>query len=327
MNKKISIYTALFGTGIVAGACGMFGGGGEVIKNSSQLTSTLLVNNAYQTQAVTPCLASATTCTPEGFAGRVYAASAMLGEEANNGLGEGAYGMTFLADNADTINRPDQGKFGTLTFDLTSPSVFSGLISIPSEDQMPSSPYMPRLEIAFDYLDAKFELSGHSDTSLNTEWTIRVIMVKDGTIGDLAVTGGDLLIKQGASGTFQWCSSAGCSTTRPSSPYTLTSAVQALATAATREGNTNYAYYSVDLATPLRPTFSEISDTTRLWTIDFDIENAIQWTAAPSTFTAAKDFLANFKLPYACNYDGCDQSGGITATLTIGAANSVPATR
>ncbi len=326
MNKKLLTLTSLSTVSIVLGACGLFGGGGKTIKNSAQLQSSILVNNNLELQAVAPCLATATTCTPDGFGGRVYAAGAMMEEEGQSGQGAGGYSLTFLAATEAIIERPDEGKTGSLLFDLTTPAVFSGLISIPGEDDMPKAPNVPKVEISFDYIDAKFTLSGHSDTAFNTEWTVRSIMVKDDTIGGLAVQGGDLLIKQGAEGTFQWCDSAGCSATRPTSPHRLASAVGALAEAGSRDGNPNYAPYSVALSTALKPTFAEISDTTRLWTLDFDIENAIGWTAAPSTFTTVEDFLANFKLPYACSASTCDTTGGIEATLTIGAANSAPAT-
>ena len=327
MNKKLLTLSSISTVSIVIGACGLFGGGGSTIKNSAQLQSTLLVNNNLQFQAVDPCLATATTCTPDGFGGRVYSASVMIEEAGSSGgQGPGGYAMTFLAATEAIIDKPHEGKTGSLLFDLTSPTVFSGLISIPSEDDMPKSPSVPKVEIAFDYIASKFTLSGHSNTEFNTEWTVRTIMVKDDTIDGLAVQGGDLLIKQGATGTFQWCDSSGCSTTRPTSPHRLASAVGAIAEAGTMQGNPNYAYYSVDLTAALTPTYAEISDVTRLWTLDFDIANAISWTAAPSTFSTVEDFLANFKLPYACAASTCDTTGGIEATLTIGAANSVPAT-
>jgi hypothetical protein len=319
-KNKISVVLGSVGIVALFVSCG--GGGGQVISNSALLLSTDYSGLNFQTVAA--CGSSATTCTPSGFKGRVFAASTMLSENGELGKDTTGYAMTFLADSDAVIERPDVGKTGSLTFDLTAPATFSGKISIPTEDQMPANPGLSRVEIAFDYIDSTFELSGLGVTALNKTWTVRTIFVNSDTIGGKAVVGGDLLIKEAAAAEteFAWCNASGCSTTtKPTSHHTLASAIAALAGAATREGNPNYAYYSVDFPEVVSTTYAEISDATRLWSLDFDITNAIKWTAAPSTFTTIEDILANFKLPYFCPDTGCDSSG-ITASLTIGAAGS-----
>lgn len=324
MRKNTSI---LFSTAFSLAALGLSGcgegHGGSTISNASRLISSDYSSSVLSTQTVAACVPIESLCTPSGVSGQIYAASAMIGEAANGGLGQGAYAMTFLADSADVINRPDLGKEGSLTFDLTSPTVFSGLISIPDEDSFPASPYMPRVELMFDYMDTEFSFDSHGTPSFNDTWTVRTVFVNSITVGGLELQGGDLLIKKG-SGDWQWCtSSAGCTTTRPDSPIQWNTVVEALAAAGSYEGNSNYASYAVSFTEGLTPTYAEISDTTRLWTLDFDVTDAIDWAQAPSTFTGPEDILENFSIPYSCTYDGCPaSSAGIDATLTIGAAGS-----
>jgi hypothetical protein len=318
---------ALISTSLLTSSCGK--SGGQVIGNTSKLTSSAYSSSQrlkrLTSLSPTACTASATTCTPSGFSGRVFAASAMIGEKANGGLGDGAFAMTFLADDEEVINRPDLGKEGSLTFDLTAPAAFSGLISIPSESDMPAQPYMPRVEIAFDYLDTTFTLSGTGSGALDREWIVRTVFVDSTTLDGKEVQGGDQLLSSDGGTTWKWCSGTSCSETRPSSPFQQASIIAALATAGEREGNTHYAYYSVDYSAGVDTTYAEISDTTRLWTIDFDVTGAIQWGAAPSTFTTEADVIKYFTLPYACNYSGCAPIEGITASLNIGAPGSATA--
>jgi len=324
MKKQIVAFAstlAVASLSVFIYSCGEGRGSGNVIANAAKLLSSDYTT--ISTQSVTACTATSAECTPSGFGGRVFAGSTMLH---SSGSDTGGYAMTFLAATEEIINRPDVGKTGSLLFDLTAPAVFSGKISIPGEAEMPTSPVIKRVEFAFDFIDTTFTLENTANSASNGDWIVRTIFVKDDTIDGLAVVGGDLLIKPAASGTFEWCNSDGCSsTTKPTSHFKTSSIVDALAITA-RDGNPNYGYYSVDFPTPLAVTFAEISDITRLWTLDFDVTNAIQWEANPSTFDSKQDILDNFSIPYACNFDGCPDAEGISATLTIGEAASVPAT-
>jgi hypothetical protein len=314
LNMGLSFATVSAAGALVLWACGQ---GGTVISNTSKLQSTILIGtNQYGTQTAPTCAASATQCTPSAFTGRVYAAGVMLGEAGASSTGPGGFSMTFLAASDEIINRPDEGKTGSTEFNLGVPVNFSGKIAIPAETQMPANPVLSEMEITPDYMDATFAITGHGNAAFNKTWTVRTIFVNSDTIDGLAVTGGDMLLKE-SGGEFQWCDSSGCSATRPTTPHRLSTVVDGLERAPTQDGNPNYANYSINFPTPLSTDFATISDTTRLWTIDINIENAITWTAAPSTFTAIEDILANFTLPEE-----------ISATLTIGETGAVtPATR
>jgi hypothetical protein len=297
----------------------------SVISNAAKLLSSDY--STFTAQMVGACDANASTCTPSGLSGRVFAASTMLSAGGELGSGTGGYAMTFLAATDDVIERPDVGKTGSLTFDLTEPAIFSGKMSIPSEEEMPANPGMSRVEIAFDYIDTTFTIANAANAVANGAWTVRTVFVKDDTIDGKAVVGGDLLIKAASAEdtAFEWCNSNECSTTKPTSHFKTQSIIDALATAAEREGNPNYGYYSINFPSVVSTTFAEISDTTRLWSIDFDVTGAINWEDNPSTFQAKKDILDNFSIPYACNMAGCPDTEGISATLSIGAAGSATA--
>ena len=331
--QKTAVLAILSSAAALTAACSS---GGGIIDNNAQLTSsgafeftggdTPIAWMARLEPTATACAPDATACTPVGFGGRVFAASAMLGEKSRGGLGEGAFAMTFLADRDEVIQNPSVGQGGTLAFDLAMASVFSGRIQIPPESEMPAEPYMPRLEIAFDHLDTRVSLEGTSNAELAKEWVVRTIFVRSDLMDGVAVTGGDLLLSGDDGATWKWCDVSGCSSTRPETPYQLSSIVNALDTAAERAGNPNYAYYSTDFPTGVDTSYDVIADPSRLWTIDFDLGGAVKWLRAPVEFGSEADILANFKLSYGCSYAGCEpDSDAVKASLGIGEPGSVDA--
>ncbi len=300
-------------------------GGGQVISNASLIkgqdgvASLALANNA------TVCSADATVCTPDNLSGRVFAAGAML----QSPQGGGGYNMTFLANSEGIIQDPSQESHpeGVLAFNLLNPVKFSGLISIPSEDNMPENPQINRVESYFDYIDATLTISGSGSTDLDGKHTIRTVFRKTATVDD--VTGNELrvgekLIKKDGETTFRWCDTSSCThTTRPDSPLVSSTIVSAAAEAGQREGNGNYALYSIDFDAAFQVTYEQISDPSRLWTLTFNVTRALTFQNKISTYKTEAELVAGFELGYGSNSGGgVSNENKITSTLTIGEAGS-----
>lgn len=302
------------------------GSGGQVVDNSTILMSTSLSTNAARLGGLatdTACEAAELSCTPTNLSGRIFAAGALLGNDSD---GSKNYNMTFLADSLDIINRPDLNTHpeGTTSFDLSEPSTFSGLISIPTETGMPTNPVITRLETAFDYIDATVTLSGTAN--IDGTYVVRTVMraSANATDTDGMMSIGDKLIREDEETEFRWCASDGCTyTTRPSSPIQDTTILEADTGNDSEPGNQNYVYYSIDLLEEVTTTYAELSDTTRLWTVDYDVTDALSFDAAPSTFDSELDLVMNFALEYGCNFSGCETSENrVHASLTIGEAGT-----
>ncbi len=299
--------------GVLPISCGLFGGG-EVIDNQAKILSTslnvapssglrrLLVNTGE-------CSSSSTTCTPSGLSGRVYAAGAMLG-----GLGNDAYSLTFLADSDEVIQDPSVGYGGTLLFDVLNDDPVSGKASIPSEGKMPANPVVDSVEFRFDYLDSKIKLTGTSGA--DGEYTVRTVFVTAATSDDVTGTmyRGDKLIKGSSDTKFKWCSAAGCSETRPTTPYQ----VQSLLDWEPRgQGGEYYPIVDFDILAADQKTFDHatLADTTKIWKVDLNVTDVVTWSSAPSGFTTVAQIVQNFGLDY-----DSDDGDSLTATFDIVAA-------
>ena len=295
--------------------------GGQVVKNSSKIISTQL-----SLVEGSPCAASSKTCTPSNLSGRIFAAGALLGKEQD---GTKNYNMTFLADSEEVINNPSDPSHpeGKNTFNLESPLVFSGLISLPSEEFMPETPVITRIESYFDYIDASFSFSAVEVLAEN--FVVRTVMRKTAKADDVngVMMLGDKLIRKEGESNFRWCDEVSCEhLTRPENPIQENSLLKIDEANDLQPGNPDYALYSIDLKQKQGVTVSyeEISDVTRLWTLDFDITNALSFTLVPEEFSSELDIVQNFSLEFGCNTEDCELSDNrITATLTISEAGSV----
>lgn len=290
--------------------CNNGGSNGQLVANNAKLVKS----DSSVTRVA--CTGAVTACSPTNLQGRIYSASVMLGP-----LGDSAYGMTWLGATDDIINDPSTGKGGTLEFNLTDQTTFSGKISIPTEAKMPSPPTISRAELNFDYVDATFTLSG--TTGVDGAYTVRTIFVTDTTVDDVTGTlyRADKMVKAPGETAFKWCNATTCSADR-------TAVATGLLTDSTLknyqhpgQGNLNYPPYSVNLKEDLSVTYAQISSTTNVWTLDFDLASAVQFEAMPSTFDSVSDVVQNFKLKYAPNSSSSQGSDddGIRATLTIAA--------
>jgi len=285
------------------------GGGGSVIANTAKFQSATLARR------VGACTASETSCTPTNIGGRIYSGNVMLGAVSS----AGGFGMAWLGATDAVIQDPSQGSGGTLEFDLSEQTTFSGKIAIPAEKDMPSPPIVERVELNFDYVDASFALTGTSGGTADGEYVVRTVFVTEATVDGFTekLLRGDKLVKAPGETTFQWCNSSACSGTRATVETGLIKDATLVAYEAAAQGNPAYPPYKIGLTEALTVTFAQISSTTNVWTLDFDLTNAIAFTAAPSTFTTARDVLNNFKLKYDSESDSADAR--IKATLTIAA--------
>jgi len=314
-------------TALAMAGCG--GGGGSVINNSAKILSSNIATSSSSTfrPATVTCAATTTNCTPTNLQGRIFAGGALLGNFSDGNLN---FNMTFLAATSDIINDPSLATHpeGTLSFNLNEPTVFSGLISIPAEESFPASPnnVIPRLETMFDYIDATVELTGTN--GVDGTYVIRTVFRKTATTSDVALgetlQWADKLVKLDGETTFKWCNSTDCNqSTRPASPLQHSEILNATSSVASQPGNSNYVLYSIDLVANLTVNYTEISCTTCLWQIDYDLSEAVEFTNQPSTFDSVQEIVDNFNLTLGCNFAGCNQSEKrIKATLTIGAPGS-----
>lgn len=190
---------------------------------------------------------------------------------------------------------------------------------------MPSPPTVSRVELNFDYLDTTFSLTGTSGGAADGEYTIRTVFVTDTTADDVTgtLTRADKLVKAPGQTEFKWCNTSTCSTDRSTVVTGLLTDSRLIDYEWPGQGNQNYAPYSVTLKDALTVSYAQISSTTNVWTLDFDMASAIEFAAAPSTFASVNDVVSNFKLLYAPNSNSGDGSDeGIKATLTIAAPTS-----
>jgi len=232
-------------------------------------------------------------------------------------LGSSAYGMTVLAANEDIINEPHKGSGGEIEFNLKESTLHSGKASIPSKDGMPDNPIIERVELNFDYLDATITLTGTG--GIDGTYIIRTVFGETAENGD--VTGemerGDKLVRAESETAFKWCNETTCSASRGD----VTSGILQDSRLSTYEhpgeGNPFYAPYAVELKESVKVTHAEISDESKVWETDFDLDSAVGFAKVPSTFTSVSAMLSAFKLKYAPGKGSNSDEKGIMATFDI----------
>jgi hypothetical protein len=297
----------------LATGCDWFGDGGTVIQNSARFTkaSVPLGSIAPDPSVAEPRVVDpGTQAGATNLVGDLCYAILSLGD-----LGPGMFAMTWLAP-ADTFpNGPTSGTSSTVQFSLASPSVVSGQILVPTRPaDMPTRQQIIRAELAFNYVDATFDVAG----TLDGTFTIRTVYATTATAPDTTGTmyRGDKLIRLPLESAFQWASAAGLATTRPTTPYqdaTVTDAVYA------GDGNPDYVPVTANFPTALDVTHDLITDTSRVWTLSFDISSAIVWSTDPDAITAEADLVEAFRLKFGPNQSSTsgETDDGIRASLTI----------
>jgi len=242
--------------------------------------------------------------------GQIYSANVMLG--ASNG-----FGMTWLGANDEVIKDPSTGKGGTLVFNLGEETTFSGKIAIPSEKEMPTPPTIDEVELNFDYLDVSFTLTGTSGGTADGDYVVRTVFVSEATVEGFTDTllRGDKLVKGPGETTFKWCNTMACSATRTTVATGLLVDSDLVDYEPAAQGNPAYPPYSVGLTETLTVTHAQIASVTNVWTLDFDLANAIQFTAAPSTFANVRDVVNNFSVKFDPTSESAETR--IKAALTI----------
>lgn len=310
----------------------------SLISNTSTIVSTSLATaratiacdgNASGSDAATTSVPFA--CTPTNLDGRVFFIGALVGQDNSNG-GENNKVMTFFANSDSVIENPStQTTEGTLTFDLQSSAQVSGNISVPSSDSYPATPTIWRFESAFDYIDAAFTLinaGGSLSTGTHIIRTVFRVTAEASDVDDTMQVG-DKLLYDSDSSKFLFCDGSNCTnTTRPASGNLQQQNIIDARDAVTDEGlpgNPDYAGYAIDIAeaNQLAPSLDTVSDTTRLWTVDFDVTSAINFTSDISGLTTEQAMVDAFKLGLGVTCNSCTgDTGKIEGTLTIGDAGS-----
>lgn len=308
-KNQIAIIASTATLFVFVASCGSKGS--SISNLALVISSTLTPANSVGVASTTPCVASATSCTPTGLTGRVYAAGASLGGSRD----EDGYNMTFMAGSDAVIDDPSQGFGGTIEFDVIKDEPYSGKASIPSADAMPANPIVSRIEFKADYFDTTFILTG---TGANGTYTVRTVFVTTATASDVTGTmqRGDKLIKASGETAFKWCTASGCTADRPTSPYQQSAIASWVPSA---QGGVYYTPIVFDIAEASQKTFDHatISDTTKIWEVDLGITNAITWGAAPSTFTNIQSIVQHFSLAYTPGTGSSEASSTLTATFDI----------
>lgn len=322
--KKLSVICFIFVLGLFLARCGegRDGGIGQFIENAAVMTSSTL--NTFSSSSSEPgvqvtatCASANTRCTPENLSGDICYAIYGMGE-----LGEGFFSGLWLwpEDMTDPEEELQSGACSATTFDLSASTTFNGSVNIPeSESEMPSNKQIIRMELSFNYLDAKISIN---NGALDNTFVVRTVYVDD---PDAAWEQGDKLYRLSSEteADFKWCNSTTCSTTRSD---VATGIIQdATVTEYEHNGDGNESYIPVTAnfgengVDAYDVTFAQLADTTLTWTLDFDVSDAILWSEAPSTFTNVREMLTAFRLKFGPNQSTTqgEEDDGIHASLTI----------
>ena len=214
-------------------------------------------------------------------------------------LGPGMFPMTWLAPDESFPFGPESGTDSTVSFDLASPVDISGKLRVPaSEDYMPSVQKIIRAELYFNYVDATFTLN-------EQEYTVRTVYATSWTADDVTGTmnQGDKLIKLAGGTEFFWANAAGTSADRSAVSSGLIQDVTVTAYIQPSDGNQDYVPVTANFMEEFPVTYSLITDTTKVWTLEFILDGAIvlDWAEDLATLTEPQDILAAFRLKFGPN--------------------------
>jgi len=310
-RTRTIILPSLLLIAILAAGCGVGDpdGGGKVIANTGRLEL-----------AETPQRASAALdksgghrSTPTNLSGDLCYAILSLGE-----LGPGMFSMTWLAPESTFPDGPESGVMSAVHFSLAQPENIGGHIVVPeSESEMPSQHKIVRAELNFNYVDAEFQLGEPAQT-----YVVRTVYCTSFRADDAAeaMQKGDKLIKLPGETRFQWANQNGLSTSRADvADGLMQDATVTGYYSPDGKGNPDYIPVTANFHEELPVTYGQITDTGSVWTLSFDLSDAIVWSQDPATFQGPADIVNAFRLKFGPNRSTTqgEDDDGIRADLTI----------
>ena len=271
----------------------------QTIDNNAVLTSSTL-SSLFSVAAA--CGNSETRCTPENVQGDLCYAIYGMGT-----LGGDYFGGKWLWPDSVTDLDEDleTGTCSATTFNLSSSTTFDNGVQIPaSAGDMPSNNQILRVELNFNYVDVTVTIN---NGTLNDTYVIRTVYASnfDASDVDSTMQQGDKLYKASGDSKFSWCNSSSCNNDRATVASGLIQDSTVTDYVHPGDGNTSYipvtANFGENSANAVTVSYDELANTGLTWTLDFDVTNAIVWSAAPSTFSNVRDMLSAFRLKFGPN--------------------------
>lgn len=289
----------------------------KLLSSSLASASKIATNKpgTFQATSGSACSASSTSCTPTNLGGRIFSGGPMLGE-----LGNDAFNITMLGATDEIIQDPSTGIGGSLEFSLIEATTLTGKYAVPSEEDMPASPIITRMEFNYDYLDATFTLENTGAANvLDKTFIIRTVFVTEATANDVSGTmiRGDKLIRTNSETSFRWCNTTSCSANRSDVAEGLIQESKLVNYEFPGQGNENYIPFTVPIEPTLTVTYDELTAEGNVWSVDFSMTNAIIFETAPNALTTESGLLESFELSYEPSGDNNGQQTEISAGLSI----------
>lgn len=254
--------------------------------------------------------------TPDNLSGDLSFAILSLGE-----LGPGMFGMTWLAPPETFPFGPQTGCLSTVLFDLANPATITNQIFVPaSASDMPPLRQIIRAELSFNYVDATFTIGESQQT-----YVIRTVYGESMTGPDVSGTMymGDKLILLPGETQFQW---ANTTSTNPERSAVAEGLIRepTITEYVFPTEHRNYIPVTANFLQNLLVDYELITDPEKVWTLRFDLGNAIVWREDPSTLSTPQELLDAFRLKFGPNQSTTygEEDDGIRATLTVDAGNT-----
>lgn len=278
-----------------------------------QLRSLLPVPSSPDAVLSEDCSSGLVHCvTPSNASGRVYYAGVMVGLQSGYSVGP----------IIGTVTDPSQiTTFPTgslLDFDLADQLTLDGGIVCCGGTSYPadSAAIVRAIEIYFGYLDATFALEAGDgiNAALVGTHTVRTVF---GDVDGTEMKKGDLLYQGPGDDNFYWCTTdGGCVfSTRPDSPIQNADIV-AYNGSGDGLGNQTIPIFSADLPED-HPTVilteSDVLDNSLAFTIDFDMENGVGFSADLTTVDSIAEMIDSFEL----TAEPGSGDAGFTATVEV----------
>lgn len=315
MKRTVLSFTLCLGMSLLFFQCGIGEDemAGKVVVNRARLEKLSTPGNPLpEFRAAANEDAPGQRSTPVNLSGDLCYAILSLGE-----LGPGMFGMTWLAPENTFPNGPHSGTCSTVKFNLSNPVTISSHIVVPeTADDMPASQMIIRAELSFNYVDATFQVNGTSP-----EYTIRTVYASSATAPDVDGTmyRGDKLIRLPGETLFRWASASGTTTVRDAADSGIYTDVTVTDYQFPGQGNPDYVPVTANFHEALPVTWQLITDPTQLWTLEFDLSDAIVWAEDPALFTTPEQYVAAFRLKFGPNQTTTmgEEDDGIRAQLRI----------
>lgn len=315
MKLRHSLIALLF---LALGACGN-GDSSSTITTTTKLISTSLQAQALRlpqglTTGADNCGDSVTQClTPMNVVGKVYYAGVMIGNEQGYSLGP------IVGDVVDASQITAFPEADLLTFDLSAQLEVGGGIVCCGGSPYPedADAIASRIEIYFAYIDVIFSLTaedGVGEALVDTH-QIRTVY---GDVEGTELKKGDLLYLAAGEEEYRWCTTTeGCvHTTRPESPI-QNEAIASYSGSSDGLGNQTIPTFAIGLADgheTITITETEVLNNSFLFTIDFDMANAIGFT---EDLTAADMTIVGMIQAFDLRAEPAGGDNGFTATIDV----------